>query len=42
MVDPDVLTLTSTHMVGFLFVNIVMLVAAITAGFLGGKLVFKD
>ncbi len=42
IVDPGVLTLTSTHLVAFLFVNIVMLGAAVTAGFLGGKLVFRD
>jgi len=42
IVDPGVLTLTSAHLVAFLFVNIVMLGAAVTAGFLGGKLVFKD
>lgn len=42
IVDPGVLTLTSAHIVAFLFVNIVMLGAAVTAGFLGGKLVFKD
>jgi len=42
IVDPSVLTLTSSHLGAFLFVNIIMLVAAVTAGFLGGKLVFKD
>jgi rubredoxin/uncharacterized membrane protein len=42
IVDPGVLTRTSTHFGAFLFVNIVMLVAAVIAGFLGGKLVFKD
>jgi len=42
IVDPGVLTLTSAHLVAFLFVNIVMLGAAVTAGFLGGKLVFRD
>ncbi len=42
IVDPGVLALTSAHLVAFLFVNIVMLGAAVTAGFLGGKLVFKD
>ncbi len=42
IVDPGVLTLTSSHLVAFLFVNIVMLGAAVTAGFLGGKLVFRD
>jgi hypothetical protein len=42
IVDPGVLTLTSAHLVAFLFVNTVMLGAAVTAGFLGGKLVFRD
>jgi uncharacterized membrane protein len=42
IVDPGVLTLTSAHLVAFLFVGMVMLGAAVTAGFLGGKLVFKD
>lgn len=42
IVDPGVLALTSAHLGAFLFVNIVMLGAAVTAGFLGGKLVFKD
>ena len=42
VVDPGVLALTSAHLVAFLFVNIVMLGAAVTAGFLGGKLVFRD
>jgi uncharacterized membrane protein len=42
IVDPGVLALTSDHLVAFLFVNMVMLGAAVTAGFLGGKLVFKD
>ncbi len=42
IVDPGVLALTSAHLVAFLIVNIVMLGAAVTAGFLGGKLVFRD
>jgi uncharacterized membrane protein/RNA polymerase subunit RPABC4/transcription elongation factor Spt4 len=42
IVDPGVLTLTSAHLVAFLFVGMVMLGAAVTAGFLGGKLVFKN
>ena len=42
IVDPGVLSLTSTHLVAFIFVNMVMLGAAVTAGFLGGKLVFRD
>jgi uncharacterized membrane protein len=42
IVDPGVLALTSAHLLAFLFVNMVMVGAAVTAGFLGGKLVFKD
>ena len=38
-VDPQV---AASFKLSFLFINIVMLVAATTAGFLGGKLVFKD
>lgn len=41
-VDPQVINPDSTHKVAFLFVNLVMLAAAATAGFLGGKLVFRD
>ena len=40
--DPGVLALTSAHLGAFLFITIVMLGAAVTAGFLGGKLVFRD
>jgi uncharacterized membrane protein/RNA polymerase subunit RPABC4/transcription elongation factor Spt4 len=42
IVDLGVLALTSAHLLAFLFVNMVMVGAAVTAGFLGGKLVFKD
>ncbi len=42
IVDPGVLTLTSTRLGAFLFINIVILAAAVIAGFLGGKLVFKE
>ncbi|MBW2491305.1 MAG: hypothetical protein JRE65_09170 [Deltaproteobacteria bacterium] len=42
IVDPGVLTLTSAHLVAFLFVSLIMLGGAVTAGFLGGKLVFRD
>lgn len=42
IVDPGVLALTSAHLLAFLFVNMIMVGAAVTAGFLGGKLVFKD
>jgi hypothetical protein len=42
IVDPGVLTGTSTHFGVFLFINIIMLAAAVIAGFLGGKLVFRE
>jgi len=42
IVDPGVLTGTSTHFGAFLFINIIMLAAAVIAGFLGGKLVFRE
>jgi uncharacterized membrane protein len=42
IVDPGVLTGTSTHFGGFLFINVIMLAAAVIAGFLGGKLVFRE
>jgi hypothetical protein len=42
IVDPGVLTLTYACLVTFLFINIIMLGAAVTAGFFGGKLVLKD
>lgn len=41
-VDPEVATLSSPHKWIFLFVNFIMLGAATVAGFIGGKLVFKD
>ena len=40
--DPDIASVASPNRRLFLFLNIVMLVAAIIAGFIGGKLVFKD
>lgn len=42
LVDPGVLTRTSAHSGAFLFINIIMLTAAVIAGFLGGKLVFRE
>jgi len=42
IVDPGVLTGTSTHFGAFLFINIILLAAAVIAGFLGGKLVFRE
>jgi hypothetical protein len=42
IVDPGVLTLTFARLVAFLFVNIIMLGAVVTAGFFGGKLVLKE
>jgi len=42
IVDPGVLTLTFARLVAFLFVNIIILGAVVTAGFFGGKLVLKE
>ena len=42
IIDPNVATEPSYQKWTFLFVNLVMLAAAGTAGFIGGKLVFKD
>ncbi len=42
IIDPQVTTASTYKRGSFLFVNFVMLTAAGTAGFLGGKLVFKD
>ena len=42
LIDPQVATSSSYHRWIFLLINLVMLVAAGTAGFIGGKLVFKD
>lgn len=42
LVDPQVVNPDSMHKGAFLFINFIMLAAAGTAGFFGGKLVFKD
>ena len=42
LINPQIATSSSYHRWVFLFINSVTLVAAGTAGFLGGKLVFKD
>jgi hypothetical protein len=42
LIDPQVATSSSYHKWIFLLINLVMLVAAGTAGFIGGKFVFKD
>lgn len=42
IVDPEVLTRNAAHLGTFLLVNVIMLAAAVIAGFLGGKLVFKE
>lgn len=42
VVDPDILKTTSIARSGFLFVSLIMLIAAVIAGWIGGKLVFKD
>lgn len=41
-IDPNVAGPESSSRAGFIFLHILMLAAAGTAGFLGGKLVFKD
>ncbi len=42
LVEPDVLSAESGHRFMFLVTNLIMLGAAATAGFIGGKLVFRD
>jgi len=42
LIDPQVATSSSYHRWIFLLINLVMLIAAGTAGFVGGKFVFKD
>jgi len=42
VIDPQAATTHSSHRWIFLCVNFVMVAAAVTAGFIGGKLVFKD
>jgi len=41
-VNPNVAAASSSQRMPFLIVNIIMLAAAATAGYFGGKLVFKD
>ena len=42
IVDPGILATASMARNTFLFISLIMLAAAIVAGFIGGKLVFKD
>ncbi|MGM0453875.1 MAG: rubredoxin-like domain-containing protein, partial [Thermodesulfobacteriota bacterium] len=42
LVNPDVIMAGAARRAGFLVVNLIMLAAAGVAGFIGGKLVFKD
>jgi len=42
LVDPGILQTTSMARIVFLFFGLVMLAAAVIAGLIGGKLVFKD
>ena len=42
VVDPDILQTASMARNGFIFMGLIMLAAAIIAGLIGGKLVFKD
>ena len=40
--DPAVAISSSSNRLPFFLVNIVMLAAAVTAGFIGGKLLYKE
>ena len=42
MIDPDVTGPLSVKRWGFVLVNLIMLLGIGVAGFIGGKLVFKD
>ncbi len=42
LLDPDIASTSSSHRFGYLFIHLIMLGAAFVAGFIGGKLVFKD
>jgi hypothetical protein len=42
IVDPGILQTASMARNAFLFIALTMLTAAVIAGFIGGKLVFKD
>lgn len=42
VIDPDAAAKSSSLRFGYLFIHVVMLAAAGVAGFIGGKLVFKD
>ena len=42
IIDPDVLMAVSWSRRCFLLINLIMVAAAVTAGYIGGKLVFKD
>lgn len=42
LIDPNIIAATSTSKTGFLLLHLIMLAAAGIAGFIGGKLVFKD
>lgn len=42
IVNPDVLNASSANRIGFIALGFIMLIAAGIAGFIGGKLVFRD
>ena len=42
LIDPNIISATSTSKTGFLLLHLIMLAATGIAGFIGGKLVFKD
>ncbi|MFP4454131.1 MAG: rubredoxin, partial [Desulfobacterales bacterium] len=41
LINPDILTSAGGKKAGFVLLNLVMLAAAVIAGLIGGKLVFK-
>lgn len=42
LINPDILTSAGAKKAGFVLLNLVMLAAAVVAGLIGGKLVFKN
>ncbi|MBA2879779.1 RNA polymerase subunit RPABC4/transcription elongation factor Spt4 [Desulfosalsimonas propionicica] len=42
VVNPEILSGGAARQAGFVFLNLIMLAAAVVAGLIGGKLVFKD
>lgn len=42
VINPEILSGGAARQAGFVFLNLIMLAAAVVAGLIGGKLVFKD